>query len=169
MNSKKKSNLRVKIPFFGDKSKSDPPLIHQTPTIVIQCPSMEHIPVFEGNGTAKETKVEDKNGEIPFLDDDPDGSVILPETDKTEVKIDVDDKVERIDELTKEEEIENLDSGPGPLPESTFTTRPVGLRRNSISLPSGINELDLDFLRQQHMNHPANVSTFSFFFLSDSF
>lgn len=160
MNSKKKSNLRVKIPFFGDKSKSDPPLIHQTPTIIIQCPSMEHITI-DPNGTVKEDKIEDNNGEIPFLDDDPgEATVLQEEEDKTEIIVNLDNGIEETNGLTKDEEIENLDSGPGPLPESTFASRGVSLRRNSISLPSGINDLDLDFLRQQHMNHPANVSKF---------
>lgn len=56
---------------------------------------------------------------------------------------------------------EELDSNLIHPPESDAEERKrsLGLRRNSVSLPAGINNLDIEMLRQQHRDHPANVSS----------
>lgn len=63
--------------------------------------------------------------------------------------------------LTKDEEFETYDSEPAPLPDAEVVARCANLRRNSISMPTGLHELQLEMLRQEHLDHPANVSFFN--------
>lgn len=96
-----------------------------------------------GNGVANGTR----NNEIP---------IIVVESPPVEITSHQTlPFADEVDQDLEEEEKEEAKSTTKPL-NQVQQERRKSLRRNSVSLPSGLNALELEVLRQQYKDHAAN-------------
>lgn len=165
---KKKSDLHLKI---GPLESIDRFVVPQTPLttpqIIVQSPSSNHLPFFdaEDDEEVPSVVISDnkpyRNGGIQFAPNDGDAD---SEEEVPCVLISYNERRRNggiqftaNDGLLQDEELDSSLIHPAES-EAEERKRSLGLRRNSVSLPAGINKLDIEMLRERHRDHPANVS-----------
>lgn len=167
---KKKSELHLKIGPLENIDKFVVPRTPlTTPQIIVQSPSSNHLPFADAEDDEEvpsivisDTKPQ-INGGIQFTANE--GYAETGDYVEVPCVYMPDNKPHRNgatqfaanDGLLEGEELDSSLIHPAET-EVEERKRSLGLRRNSVSLPAGINNLDMERLRQQHRDHPANVS-----------